>query len=91
MEQALNLLKADLGIKSTARDTIYYLPLLQSNAKELESKGVVLDLEKIEDLMLLSDYTAWKIRKRETGDPMPENVKQRILNKKVQKRSGKHD
>lgn len=90
MEQVLNLLKLDLGIKSTARDD-YYTAVLQSNANELESRGVKLDLAKEEDILLLSDYSAWLIRHRETGEDIPKNIKLRIDNRKIRARANSDD
>lgn len=89
MEQALNLLKAKIGIKSIIRDE-FYMALLQSSAKEIERK-VKLNLEEIDDIMLLVDYADWMNRKRNTGEPMPENIKDRIRDRKMKKRSDPHD
>lgn len=89
MEQALKLLKAQIGIKSTIRDE-FYKALLQSSAKEIERK-VKLNLEEIDDIMLLVDYADWMNKKRNTGEPMPENIKDRIRDRKIKKRSEPHD
>ncbi len=86
MEQVLRLLKLDLGIKSTARDD-YYKAFLQSNANELGGSGVKLDLSKDEDMMLLSDYCAWLIRHKETGEEMPKHLERRINNRKIRGRA----
>jgi hypothetical protein len=85
MEQALKLLKAKIGIKSTIRDE-FYTALLQSSAKELERK-IKLDLKEIDDIMLLVDYADWINQKRDKGEPMPENIKDRIRDRKIKKRS----
>lgn len=89
MEQALKLLKTQIGIKSTIRDE-FYKALLQSSAKEIERK-VKLNLEEIDDIMLLVDYADWMNKKRNTGEPMPENIKDRIRDRKIKKRSEPHD
>lgn len=86
MEQVLKLLKLDLGIKSTAKDD-YYIAFLQSNASELEDSGVKLDLSKEKDMILLSDYCAWLIRHKETGEEMPKYLERRINNRKIKGRA----
>ena len=86
INEVLKLLKLDLGIKSTARDE-YYTAVLQSNAKVLEKSGVKLDLSKSEDAMLLSDYCAWIIRHKETGEEMPKYLERRINNRKIKGRA----
>ena len=86
MEQVLKLLKLDLGIKSTAKDD-YYIAFLQSNASELGDSGVKLDLSKEKDMILLSDYCAWLIRHKETGEEMPKYLERRINNRKIRGRA----
>lgn len=78
------MLKIDLGITATARDD-YFNNFISASKSELEEKGVVFDLEKTEDIMLLSDYSAWKYRKRQENIPLAENLRLRIINRKVKK------
>jgi len=86
METVLSLLKIDLGITHTLRDT-FFTALLQSSQAEIEGKGIVLDLANIEDQMLLSDYAAWKYRKRQEDIGMSRNLFVRIRNRIVKVRS----
>lgn len=86
METVLALLKIDLGITHTLRDT-FFTALLQSSQTEIESKGIILDLANIEDQMLLSDYAAWKYRKRQEDVGMSQNLSVRIRNRIVKVRS----
>ena len=86
INEVLKLLKLDLGIKSTAKDD-YYIAFLQSNANELENSGAKLELSKTEDKLLLSDYCAWLIRHKETGEEMPKHLECRINNRKIKGRA----
>ena len=85
METVLQLLKMDLGISHTLRDT-YFNALLSSSKSEIEKKGVVLDLDNIEDQMLLSDYATWTYRKRTDDVPLARNLELRIRNKIIKAR-----
>lgn len=82
--EILNLLKQNLGIKGSARDG-YFLSLIRANLGELSRKGITLT-DSVDDLALVSDYSAWFYRKRETGEPLPENLRLRIKNRVVEKR-----
>lgn len=84
--EIVELLKLDIGISSTARD-YYFLSLVKSSTQELNSRGACLDFGKTEDVMLAADYAAWKYRHRETGEGMPENIRQRLINRRTEKRS----
>lgn len=82
----LELLKLDLGVKNTSKDT-YYNSLLAAAKKELERKGITLDDGSVEDAMLISDYAAWCYRKREENVPLPVNLQLRIRNRIVSARA----
>ena len=86
METVLALLKIDLGITHTLRDE-FFTSLLQASQKEIEGKGIALILEDVEDQMLLSDYAAWKYRKRQEDVGMSQNLINRIRNRIVKARS----
>lgn len=81
----LELLKLDLCLSSTARDT-YLQALIDSAKQELNSRAVEIDETKLEDKMLLSDYCAWKYRTRDKTQILPNNLKLRINNKKIRNR-----
>ena len=87
METVLTLFKIDLGITHTLRDD-FFMPLLQAAQKEIEGKGITLILEDVEDQILLSDYAAWKYRKRQEDVGMSQNLTNRIRNRIVKARSG---
>ena len=86
MEAALSLLKIDIGISHTHRDE-YFTSLLNGCNKELSDKGVSLDLDSAEDLMLLVDYSAWRYRKRMEDLSLPQNLRIRIINAKTRRRA----
>lgn len=87
MDTVLQMLKIDLGINHTLRDE-YFEKMIAANFKELSSRGVKLDLENVEDIMLLSDYCAFVYRKRMEDVPMSRNLSLRISNKKIKGRCG---
>ncbi len=86
MDEALKLLKLDLGITHNKRDA-YFNALLNSAVLELERKGIALSLAEADDQMLLSDYAAWLYRKRQDDVPLAKNLKLRLMNRKVRARA----
>lgn len=85
----LELLKMDMGIKNTSKDS-YYIALIEASKKELERKGIKFDeKESVEDAMLIADYAAWKYRKREENVPLSANLNLRIRNRIVSARARK--
>lgn len=86
----LSLLKLDLGITTNGRDE-YFINLIEGSIKEIERKGITLDLNNIDDQMLLSDYSAWKYRKRQEDIPLAQNIQLRIRNRIVKERSVAND
>lgn len=87
MNDALKLLKLDLGVKGDARND-YYTDTLEAIKKELkERKGITINLENIDDKMLLVDLAAWKIRNRDKGEAMPQNLVHAIRGRSLRERS----
>lgn len=86
MEQILKLLKSDLGVSHNKRDE-YFNSLLLGAISEIESKGITLNLEEVEDMLLISDYAAWRYRKRTEDIGMSQNLKWRIRNRIVKARA----
>lgn len=76
----------DLGISLTSRDE-YFTKLLESCQKEFKEKGIILDLKKTEDILLLSDFAAWRYRKRTENVPLSQNLSWRIRNRIVKVRA----
>lgn len=90
MDTVLSLLKMDLGITHTMRDT-YFITLLQSVIKEIEQKGITLNINSAEDQILLSDYAAWVYRKRQENLPLAQNIQQRLRNRIIKERAAIDD
>lgn len=82
----LSLLKLDLGITTNGRDE-YFTKLIDGVIKEIERKGITLDVLNVDDQMLISDYSAWKYRKRQEDIPLAQNIQLRIRNRIVKERS----
>lgn len=90
MNNILDMLKVDLGITHSKRDA-YFNDLIKTSIKELELKGIKIDDTKVEDQMLVSDYSAWVYRKRQEDIPLSMNLTQRIRNRIVKGRAEKND
>lgn len=88
MKTALELFKLDLGVTHNLRDG-YFTAHLDACKAELAGKGVHLDVEKTEDIKLLSDYAAWEYRHRTENIPMSQNLQWRINNRKLASRAAK--
>ena len=87
MKQVLKLLKLDLGVSTDKRDE-YFNAVLESAVLELKRKGIFVDLTSADDQMLLSDYAAWQYRKRQEDVPISNNLKRRLMNRKMRNRAG---
>lgn len=80
----LQLLKLDLGITHNLRDT-YFLNVLESASREIETMGATLLLNNADDQMLLVDYAAWNYRHRQENIPLSRNIQFRINNRLIKK------
>lgn len=69
----------------------FFIQLLKGSTKELEAKGINLDLAQADDQMLLSDYAAWCYRKRQEDVPLANNIQHRIRNRIIKERIAKQD
>lgn len=86
MQTVLEMLKVDLGISHQSRD-VYLNNVIQGCVEELKDKGIMLDLEQTDDAMLLSDYAAWRYRKRTEDVPLAKNLDLRIKNVRTKERA----
>lgn len=86
-ERALELLKMDLGIKSTSKDVLF-IGLIEAAELELKRKGILLE-KTSDDVMLITDYTAWTYRKRQEDAPLSNNLQARIKNRVIRARAEK--
>lgn len=79
----LELLKIDLGITHSKRDK-YFRSLIGGCIEELKERGIMLDENEQEDVMLLSDYSAWRYRMRDKDVvALSKNLEMRIKNRIV--------
>lgn len=83
-KRVLALFKHDLGIISTAKDD-YFESLITACEAELKKKFTI-NLSEMEDMMLLSDFSAWRYRNRISGEAMPQNITERIRNRSIRGR-----
>jgi hypothetical protein len=90
METVLNLLKIDLGITHSLRDS-YFIKLIQGTMKEIERRGITIDLNAIDDQMLIADYAAYMYRNRSEDKPLAMNIQHRIRNRIIEERIRKQN
>ena len=86
MTTALELFKLDLGIQHSKRD-VYFLRLLKSAESEIKRRGIPIDLEVNEDLLLVVDFALWRYRNRTSDVPLAKNIKMRIRDRIVKERA----
>lgn len=86
MTTALELFKLDLGIQHSKRD-IYFLRLLKSAESELKRRGIPINLEENEDLLLVVDFALWRYRNRTTDVPLAKNIQKRIRDRIIKERA----
>ena len=84
LETVLELFKFDLGIRHNLKDNDYKR-LIKASVGELKRMGLELDFSNTDDLILLSDHTAWTYRKRQEDVPLSKNIKARIFDRKIEK------
>jgi hypothetical protein len=90
MDDILQLLKLDLGVTHNLRDA-YFIQLLQASQKEIEKRGITLNLKAVEDQILLADYSAWVYRKRQEDIPLANNIQARLRNRIIEERIAKQN
>ncbi|MBR2867857.1 MAG: hypothetical protein IKB88_02165 [Clostridia bacterium] len=87
MDDAIKLLKLDLGVKGDARND-YYKDTLEAIISELKKrKGITINLDEIDDKMLVVDLAAWKIRNRDKGTAVPTNLVYAVRGRALRERS----
>lgn len=80
MNNALDLVKARLGISTTIRDE-YLLAIIDGIETELaEEKGLVLDSANSYHLMFVVDYATWRYQNRDEPGGMPRHLQFRMHN-----------
>lgn len=90
MENVLALFKIDLGITHDLRDS-FFIQLIKGSIKEIERRGITLDLKAADDQMLVVDYAAWSYRKRQEDIPLSNNIQHRLRNRIIKERIEKQN
>lgn len=88
MIDALKILKNDLGRLDNKQDE-YLSNRLNSAKKEIEREGIKIDMDEIEHVLILVDYTAWLYRKRTQDIPFPRHLRYRMNNLLFSQKAGK--
>ena len=57
----LELVKARLGISTNVRDA-YLISIIESVIKELERKGITLEIDNMNHTMFIVDYSVWRYK-----------------------------
>lgn len=83
MGPMLDMLKIDLGIKSTTAYDDRLIRYLNYSHQEVQSKGVILDVEDGRDQELIVMYAAWLWRRRNTGEGMPRMLRYALNNRLI--------
>lgn len=81
MDELLDMLKVDLGIKSTTAYDDRLEQIIESSKKSIEEEGATLDLEDMQDCQLVVMYAAWIWRKRDSGEGMPRMLRYQLNNR----------
>jgi hypothetical protein len=90
MQDILSLLKIDLGITHTLRDS-FFLQLIESSIQEIERRGITLDLLRSDDAVLVVDYTLWSYRNRQEDITLSRNIQHRLRNRIIEERIRKQN
>lgn len=76
----VDLVKDQLGIRTTVRDT-YIAAIVDGVVKELEEeKGLVLDSANPYHLMFVVNYATWRYQSRDSDGAMPRHLQYRLHN-----------
>lgn len=87
LDGVLTLLKNDLGIRNDSKDS-FFRARIEAARQELQDKGIQIDLTNAEDMVFLSDWTAWRYRKRMDDSPaLPEHLRYQLYNRQVKGRA----
>lgn len=87
-QQALELVKARLGITSSVRDT-YLEAIIDGVISQLENEqGLSLDSDSPHHLMFVVDFASWRYLNRDTHEGMPRHLQFRLHNLMIHQHAG---
>lgn len=87
-QQALELVKARLGITTSVRDS-YLEAIIDGVISQLENEqGLSLDLDSPYHLMFVVDFASWRYLNRDTHEGMPRHLQFRLHNLMISQHAG---
>ena len=90
LENALNLVKARIGLTTSVRDE-YLKAIISAVITELEEeKGLLLDSDNPYHLMFVVDLSAWRYQNRDSPDGLPRHLQFRLNNLMIHVGGGKN-
>ena len=88
-EERLEMLKIDLGIRSTTAYDKRLTQYLQTAKADIEQEGITFPSDiSISDEQLIVMYAGWLWRKRSTGEGMPRMLRYAINNRLFAQKAG---
>lgn len=85
MNEILTLFKLNIGITSDAKKQLFEARITAA-IQELARKGISINENDADDQMLVADLAAWIHEKRNSNEPIPMHIKERISDRKVKAR-----
>ncbi|MBQ3603945.1 MAG: hypothetical protein IJA02_08905 [Clostridia bacterium] len=85
MDEIMMFFKLNIGITSDAKKPLFEARI-RAAIQELARKGIKISEIDVDDQMLVADLAAWMHEKRNSGEPIPMHIKERISDRKVKAR-----
>lgn len=76
----ISALKIDLGITTNAYDD-RFLQYIRGAYESITEEGIDLDASSMGDQQLVVQYSAWRWRRRDSGDGMPRMIRYALNNR----------
>lgn len=76
----LEMLKVDLGMVTTAYDE-RLTAIINAAMGAIATEGITLDAERVDDMQLVTMYSAWLWRRRDSMDAMPRMLRWALNNR----------
>lgn len=89
MDTMLEMLKTDLGIRTTSAYDVRLEQLLTAAEAAIRQEGAsTLDASKPLDMQLIVDYAAWLWRRRDNMEGMPRMLRWQLNNRILSEKAG---